>query len=141
MSSLVPVQERQSSGSCIGHRTLQGQNDNLVATIEAQDGHVAHQKGNGITTSIPKRACRLRQGKGRHALPASLKQPPSYDHIRACQKISGFHTTPMTMDDHQNPTILKEAKHRSPGPQTRVECIHTSHACKGKPKERPRAPH
>ena len=33
------------------------------------------------------------------------------------------------------------AKQKSPGALTGVECIHTSHACKGKPKERHRAPH
>ena len=33
------------------------------------------------------------------------------------------------------------AKQISPRPQTGVECIHTSHACKGKPKERHKAPH
>jgi len=60
-----------------------------------------------ITTSIPKRACHLRQmGKVGNGLPMSLKQPPSYDHMRACQKNWGSHTTPMTMHDHQNPTFL-----------------------------------
>ncbi len=60
-----------------------------------------------ITTSIPKRACHLRQmGKVGNGLPMSLKQPPSYDQMRACQKSWGSHTTPMTMHDHQNPTFL-----------------------------------
>ena len=49
MFSLAPVQERQSSGTCIGHGTLQGQNDDLLATTEPQDGHVAHQEGNATT--------------------------------------------------------------------------------------------
>ena len=45
-------------------------------------------------------------GKVGNALLMSLKQPPSYDHMSPCQQCWAFHTTPMTMHDHQNPTTL-----------------------------------
>ena len=37
----------------------------------------------------------------------TLKQLPSCDHVGACHQCCGIHHTPMTMDDHQNPTLLK----------------------------------
>ena len=47
--SLGHVQERLSKGSSIGQATPFGQGDDLGATIEPFEGHVAHQEGDGAT--------------------------------------------------------------------------------------------